>query len=152
MPVDLATLALKVEALEVDAASKKLDNLTAAGGRTEKAAGGMSTAFRALGAALATVQLANMVKESALMAASYETMGAAMITVGNNAGYTGSQMAEYEKRLRSTGIAMIESRETLTKMAASHIDLAKATDLARIAQDAAVVGNINSSEAFDRMI
>ena len=152
MSVDLATLALKVEALEVDAAIRKLDNLTAAGGRTEKAAGGMSTAFRAMGAALATVQLANMVKESALMAARYETMGAAMVTVGNNAGYTGSQMAEYEKRLRSTGIAMIESRETLTKMAASHIDLAKATDLARIAQDAAVVGNINSSEAFDRMI
>lgn len=152
MSVDLATLALKVEALEVDAASRKLDNLTAAGGRTEKAAGGMSAAFRALGAALSAVQLANMIKESALMAARYETMGAAMVTVGNNAGYTGAQMAEYEKRLRATGIAMIESRETLTKMAASNIDLAKATDLARIAQDAAVVGNINSSEAFDRMI
>lgn len=152
MAVDLATLALKVESLEVDAAAKKLDNLTAAGGRTEKSAGGMKTAFAALSATLATLAFVDQIKESALLAARYETMGAAMVTVGNNAGYTGSQMAEYEQKLRATGIAMIESRETLTKMAASHIDLANATDLARIAQDAAVVGNINSSEAFDRMV
>lgn len=85
-------------------------------------------------------------------AARFETMGIVMENVGANAGYSAKEMAGFEKNLRKAGIAMTESRSVLAMMAQAELDLAKSTDLARIAQDAAVIGNINSSEAFERMV
>ena len=96
--------------------------------------------------------LIKLTKESALLAARFETMGVVMHNVGANAGYSAAQMDEFDISLRKTGISMIESRSSLTKMAQAQLDLTKATQLGRIAQDAAVIGGINSSEAFGRMI
>lgn len=113
---------------------------------------GLKDAVGSVGAAFGAWKIVEFLKDSTLMAARYETLGAAMTVVGNNAGYTKVQMDGFESALRKTGIAMIESRETLTKMASAHIDLSKSTQLARVAQDAAVIGGINSSEAFSRMV
>jgi hypothetical protein len=118
---------------------------------TEKALGMVKNAAAAMGIAISAAWVVATVKDMALMAARYETLGVSMNVVGNNAGYTSVQMGEFETKLRATGIAMIESRESLTMMASAHIDLAKSAELARIAQDAAVIGGINSSEAFARM-
>jgi len=85
------------------------------------------------------------------MAGKYEMLGITMRQAGKNAGYAEEEMAAFEAGLRRTGIAAIESRQTLTRMAASHIDLAESAKLARAAQDLAVVGAINSSEAFERV-
>jgi len=87
-----------------------------------------------------------------LAAARYETLGIVMRVVGQNAGYTGEQMMIFQKGLEKTGIAMIEARETLSRMLQAQMNLTHATKLARIAQDAAVIGNMNSSEAFQQMI
>jgi hypothetical protein len=119
---------------------------------TEKAIGMVKTAAAALGISLSAMALVKYATDAALMTARYNTMGATMTVVGNNAGYTRAQMDGFETSLRKTGIAMIESRETLTKMSSAHIDLAKSAELARVAQDAAVIGGINSTEAFGRMI
>jgi len=97
----------------------------------------------AIGQAIKTVTMAT---------ARYDTLGVVMNNVGKNAGYSAKEMAEYEKQVQKTGISMTSTRETLTKLAQAQIDLSKSTDLARIAQDAAVIGNIDSSEAFERMI
>lgn len=97
-------------------------------------------------------QVTDFVRDSVQDAARYQTLGVAMQQVGRNAGYTAEQMLGFETGLQRQGIAMLESRQTLTQMASAHIDLAKSSQLARIAQDAAVIGNINSSEAFGRMI
>lgn len=94
----------------------------------------------------------NLVKEMITLAARYETMGIVMRTVADTAGYTAVQMLDYQKALEKTGISMLSSRQALTQMLQAHIDLNKATELGRIAQDAAVIANINSSEAFERMI
>ncbi len=91
-------------------------------------------------------------KEALMLSARYETLGVTMRVVGNNAGYTGAQMAEFQGALQKTGIAMVEARQSLTQMAQAHIDLSKSAQLARMAQDAAVIGGINSSEAFSRMV
>lgn len=102
--------------------------------------------FQAAGA------LKDYVKEAALLNARHETMGVVLGVVGRNAGYSRGEMELYAESVRKSGITMIESRESVVKMVQSNLDLAIASKLARAAQDAAVIANINSSEAFGRMI
>lgn len=102
--------------------------------------------------AITTSQVAAAVKDVSLLAARYDTLGVAMNTVGRNAGYTQAEIAQFQKELQKTGIAAIESRTAIMRLAQAQVPLEHAAKLARIAQDAAVIGGINSSEAFDRMI
>ena len=90
--------------------------------------------------------------DTAMAGARYETLGVVMAVVGKNAGYTASEMDKYAAALQRAGISMTESRQSLTRMVQANLDLAQSTQLARIAQDAAVIGNINSSEAFQRLV
>lgn len=113
---------------------------------------GLKGAVTEIGAAFGAWKALEYIKDATQMAARYETLGVTMTVVGNNAGYTREQMDSFEASLRKSGIAMIESRQNLTSMAQAHIDLTKSAQLARVAQDAAVIGGINSSEAFSRMI
>ena len=87
-----------------------------------------------------------------MAAARYETLGVVMQNVGRIAGYSSSQMNEFAKGLEKTGISMTGARESLTKMAQAQLDLNESSKLARIAQDAAVIGNINSTEAFNQLV
>jgi len=107
----------------------------------------------AIAAAWMTVKTAvDKVADVAVMGARYETLGIVMNVVGRNAGYTASEMDKFAKGLQKSGISMIESRHSLTVMAQAQLDLAYATQLARVAQDAAVIGNMNSSQAFEQLI
>lgn len=109
-----------------------------------------------LGGALAGLFAVNRIRawitESTKLAARYETLGVTLQQVGQNAGYSADELNRTTKSLQDGGISMLESRSAAARLISAQIDLAHATDLARIAQDAAVIGNINSSEAFGRMI
>ena len=111
----------------------------------QKAAGLFAAAF-------AVDKIKGMIETVTMATARYDTLGVVMDTVGKNAGYTAAQMATFQTGLEKTGISMTSSREALTKMSQAQLDLTKSSQLARIAQDAAVIGNINSSEAFERMV
>jgi len=97
-------------------------------------------------------KIIGMAKEMAMLNARYETLGVAMRVVGQNAGYTGAQMDMAASGMQAMGISMVESRQQAMRLVQAHIDLANAQKLARIAQDAAVIGNMNSSDAFAAMI
>lgn len=101
--------------------------------------------------AMGAYKLFDYAKDAALLSARYETLGTVMGVVGNNAGYSSAQMEGYAKELQHSGIAMLESRELVTKLAQAHMDLGNASKLARVAQDAAVIGGINSTEAMERL-
>ena len=161
--MDFASLGFKVDSRELKKGKADLETFGNQGKKTSadiqkgsagvtKGFGAMASAIKTVVAAYATLKLASYVKESAMLAARYETLGIVLSVVGENAGYTADQMEAVAKSLQKSGISMIESRSVLTKMVQAQIDLNDATKLARIAQDAAVIGNINSSEAFDRMI
>ncbi|MCX7283896.1 MAG: hypothetical protein NTX28_07605 [Novosphingobium sp.] len=144
--------------LRADIARLQSD-MTAARKTVEGALGAMSDAADKLksmlgltAAAFGGFQLISFAKDAALLNARFETMGVVMGVAGNNAGYTRAQMADLEQSLQKTGISAIKSRENLTSLATANIDLSNASKLARAAQDLAVVGNVNSSEAFSRLV
>nr|WP_315467156.1 hypothetical protein [uncultured Undibacterium sp.] len=123
--------------------------------QTESLAGAtdvLSKAIDLAAKAYAAFKVYEYIKDAALLNARYETLGISMTVVGKNAGYTASQMENAAVALQKTGISMIESRQQAMRLVQAHIDLTASTKLARIAQDAAVIGNMNSSEAFATMI
>lgn len=85
------------------------------------------------------------------LAARYEELGVVLTAVGRGAGQTSGDIAQLQKALEKTGISMIQSRQTILSMIQAHMDLSKATQLARAAQDVAVVGQTTSSDALQRM-
>lgn len=119
-------------------------------------ADGVLTALRRIGkeaaAIFVTYKITQYVKEVATLSARIQTLDVVMTTVGKNAGYTRDQMQEFADGVRKMGITLQESRSTIINMVQAQIDLSNASRIARIAQDAAVIGNINSSEALSRLI
>jgi hypothetical protein len=107
-------------------------------------------------AAVGLYKLIDWIKEtvtgSATLAARVETLGVVLDTVGKNAGYSSDMMHAYAQSVEDMGITTQESYQTIIRMQQAHLDLAKATELARLAQDAAVIGNTNSSDALQRLV
>lgn len=130
---------------EKDKASKSSLNFASALSIAKAAMGALTAAYGAL-------KLGEFIKDATLLSSRFETMGVVMRIAGNNAGYTMNQMEGFSKSLQQQGISMLQSRNSLTQLATANIDLAKASGLARAAQDLAVVANVNSSEALGRMI
>ena len=143
--MEAAQLNLKITSEGMTEAQRGLTGLENAATMVEGAVKKMATAF-------ALFKAGGFINDLTQLAARYDTLGVVMKVVGNNAGYTGAQMEQFAQGLQKQGISMLESRNTLAMMASAHIDLANASKLGRVAQDAAVIGNLNSSEAFQRMI
>lgn len=87
-----------------------------------------------------------------LTAARTQELGIVLTSVGRNIGKTADDMAEFEAGVKSMGITTQAARQSLIQMAQANIDLSYATDLARLAQDAAVIAGLDSSQAFNTLI
>ena len=134
------------------AAIRDLDSATLSMKRLQAAAPAVTAAFAALSAAAGAVKFSEFVKDATLLAARVETLGVVMTKVGNNAGYSGETINKYAQGVAAMGITTEESRQTVIKMVQANLDLQKSAQLARVAQDAAVIGNTNSSEALQRLM
>ena len=111
----------------------------------EKLAGKVSLAFIAMGAA-------KVLKSSVLLAARVETLGIVTKKLGENVGLTEREVRSLERALVAQGITLQASRQSIAMMIQANVDLAHSTDLARLAQDTAVIAGINSSEAFEQLV
>jgi chemotaxis regulatin CheY-phosphate phosphatase CheZ len=100
----------------------------------------------ALGATLGA-----LITKSTLTAARTETLGVAMEAVAKATGTSIAVLKEQEAALDKQGITIQEARRTLTKFMQSELDVAQATDLARVAQDLAVISGENSSQTVGRL-
>jgi len=72
--------------------------------------------------------------------------------LGGRAGYSSEQLDGLVKSVVDFGIQTDEAQNAIIQFIKYELDLAQATDLARVAQDAAVIGQLNSSEALSRII
>ena len=116
------------------------DDMAQSAGR----AGTALMAFSAVGVAL--------ILSTAKLAARVQTLGVVTRTLGKHVGKTDVEMTQLERDIAAQGITMQASRQAIAMMIESQVDLANATELARIAQDAAVIANMNSSQAFEHLV
>jgi len=89
---------------------------------------------------------------SVMAAARAEEMSLALNIIGKNAGYSAQEMDLFVAQVMNAGIRMDVAQKSLLQLARYNVDLSKATDLARVAQDAAIVSAADSSDTLDRMI
>jgi hypothetical protein len=85
-------------------------------------------------------------------AARVETLGVVTKTLGKNVGLTETQIRNFEESIVAQGITMQAARQSIAQMIQANIDLGKSADIARLAQNAAVIAGVDSSEAFNRVV
>lgn len=112
----------------------------------------LASAAKLAAAAWAGLEIGKTGREILQLAARYETLGVVVRTVGASVGGSAAQLNGLESALQRTGISMIQARQNIARMVQAQLDLTNATQLARVAQDAAVIANTNSSEAFERLV
>lgn len=156
---NVASLFMEIDSKQVKSATGDLKKLNKESKSTEtqqkktaSSTDNLTSSMKLLAVAAIAIKAVGLAKEVALMAARFETLGVVMEVVGRNTGFSATQMEAFAVGLQQTGISLIESRQSVTRMAQAQLDLAQSSDLARVAQNAAVIGNINSSEAFQRLV
>ena len=140
--------------VDAEGAKSAVDAFAASMGRLEKAIFSGTAGLYLLDKALSIIKgsFDTLITKPALLAARFETLGVVMERIGKTAGYSATEVDKYAQQVQKSGITMNESRQGVIRLMQAHIDLSNAQKLARIAQDAAVIGQINSSEAFERLI
>lgn len=126
---------------ELNAAQKKINNFKSGIGKT----------LKGVGALFGGIALGKTIKDFVSTAARTETLGVAMNSVARASGYATDVLNEHKKAVMDMGIAEQESMQILTRFMQAQLDTADASKLARVAQDAAVIANMNSSEAAEQM-
>ncbi len=89
--------------------------------------------------------------ESAYAAAKTELAGVALQNLARVNNISAQAIYEVEARVKSLGITTLETRNTLSRFVQVNLDVSKAVQLARVAQDAAVISNESTAEALAQL-
>lgn len=159
MANETASLLLAVDSRQVKDGARSLDDLAKSGAGAEQATKGLTSAsdllagtVRAVVGAYSSLKLGQFISEATSLNQRYSQMGLVMSVVAANTGKSRSEFDTTANTLQKLGISMLESRNTVIKLATANVDLANAEKLADLARNAAIVGNINTSQALDRLV
>ena len=107
--------------------------------------------LKGLGLAFSGVAVGKLVTDFTKTAMRTEVLDVAMKSVARASGYATQALQEHRKAVMDMGIAEQEASQILTRFMQAQLDTAYAAKVARVAQDAAVIANMNSSEAAEQM-
>ena len=86
-----------------------------------------------------------------LLAARVDVLNTVVTFTGKNAGYSAVKIRELRDQIISLGITERHSLEIMQRFIQAELDVADAVKVARLAQDAATIAGVNSSEAAIQM-
>lgn len=72
--------------------------------------------------------------------------------IGETTGIGYGKLMEYTQAVKENGIEMAASQQLVIQFARNHLDVAKAVELSRVAQDLAVISQSNSTETATRLM
>ena len=93
-----------------------------------------------------TAPLAGLISVSTLAASRVNELERVNTLLGNSAGYATDYIREQEDKIQRQGIEAAASREIIADYIKAELDLADASKIARVAQDAAVISGANSTD------
>lgn len=140
------------EAVKDPVKTKPVDDATRAFRSLDSAVSSLVTSLKFLAGGFLALESVRFLKDLADTAARAEVLSTVLHVVGNNAGYTTEALDKADRQIQALGVTASASRQGLTQFIQAELDLAKAPELARAAQDAAVILGVNSSEAFSRLV
>lgn len=98
-------------------------------------------------AAFGIHRMMGLVKNVTMTAARAEELAIVLKNVGKTAGYSAQYLMQEEEKIKALGITTQATRMLMIRFMQSQLDVAKAAKIARAAQDFAVIGMVDSSEA-----
>lgn len=87
-----------------------------------------------------------------MTAAQTETLNVAMLAVAHSTGQSRNAVEEQKRAIMDLGIAEQESSRITTRFMQAQLDLADASKIVRVAQDAGTIAGMNSSDAAMQMV
>ena len=109
--------------------------------------GGIVTGIGVIGAAMG-----GMAISAGMTAAKVDQLQMVTTIMAENAGWSASMINEQRKALRSSGITAGGTENALQSLMAANLDVAKATDLSRLAQNLAVKTGEDSTQTFLQLV
>jgi hypothetical protein len=116
--------------------------------------GAFGTALKAasVGFVAATAAAGGYAIQSAMVALRADEMNVALGALAKANNLNVGSLNAYVTAIRHQGIEMGVSQNLVAEFVRGHLDLAKATDLARVAQDSAVISGQNSTETLAQLV
>lgn len=112
----------------------------------------MSQILEAGAAVFSGIAIKNFIEDITRLAARVEVLEVVSKQVGKTAGYSASYIDNLVKSIEKMNITTQQANLSVALMIQANLDLSKATQLARVAQDAAVIANVSSQEALQGLI
>jgi len=119
------------------------DTFGIAGGAIRKAGLAITAGF--------TIPLAGLIGKSTIAAARVDELAAVNKLLGETAGYSAGYVEQQTQAVVDNGIEMAQANETIAEFIKANLDIADASAIARVAQDAAVISGQNSTVVTEQL-
>jgi hypothetical protein len=93
----------------------------------------------------------DLIVEVTIYAARTDELGIVMTKLAQVNGISTGEITAQERAIRNLNIATQDTRQVLAQFVASQLELSKASQLARVAQDLAVISGTDSADSFRRL-
>lgn len=133
-------------------ANKGLGEVSDTSKKTEVSLSGLGTALKFVAGGFLALKSVGILRDLADSAARTETLGVVLKVVARNAGITATAVDEADRSVQKLGITARASRQSLSQFIQAGLDIGKAAELAKVAQNSAVIAGEDSSQTFGRLI